>query len=300
MVFLKKMNKVLHMNRTHPIYLPDGKIACTECQKPCGKNLASHIKSKHFNVNLHQCSQCDQEFPLSTALKNHMIQVHTTERNFKCSKCDRFFKTSHAANAHERMSHFDGNGPPCPQCGKIFKANYLLKTRLETVHATNKFYCEECGKGFALERYLNDHIERVHQEIPMLTCPFEDCETKAKGERNLKIHIKRNHIKKVKKTKNFICAYCPKSFHTNNTKKRHEKTMHLNQRDLKCDQCEYSTNYPGHLKEHKEAFHEGKMWDCDYPNCAKSYNKKGTFHKPSGQYFGEVTSPFLSLFQLFP
>ena len=51
-------------------------------------------------------------------------------------------------------------------------------------------------------------------------------------------------------------------------------SIHLNIRELKCDQCDFATNRKPHLKEHKQAIHEGIAYECDFPGCVKSYNLK--------------------------
>ena len=48
--------------------------------------------------------------------------------------------------------------------------------------------------------------------------------------------------------------------------------MHQNIKKLKFDKCDWTTNSKTGLKQHIESIHEGIMYNCDQPGCAKSYN----------------------------
>ena len=76
------------------------------------------------------------------------------------------------------------------------------------------------------------------------------------------------------KKKTHQCDYCPKKFHNPSGKTKHEDNMHRNIRKLKCDVCDWSTNSKTCLKTHKQSIHEGIMYNCNQPGCAKSYNLK--------------------------
>ena len=111
----------------------------------------------------------------------------------------------------------------------------------------------------------------------LYTKKFNNCHLVNKGCDYIyttKLQLKSHIRKHLPRKKNHKCKFCPKTFSGPGEKSRHENTIHLNVRELKCEKCEFTTNRSHHLKDHKESIHDGIFYECEYPGCNKSYNLK--------------------------
>ena len=52
----------------------------------------------------------------------------------------------------------------------------------------------------------------------------------------------------------------------------HIESRHLGLKKYQCDVCEFATAYAQHLRNHKEAKHEGKRYNCDL--CTSTFSLK--------------------------
>ena len=279
-VSISKLKNILHLTRSHPEYSDDRKLICPICnvgQKPQGKEMYDHLRFDHFGHKRPECSECGKKFNRNHQLKNHMTS-HKSERNFECQECHAKFKTKDHLRNHKNW-HKNDEKVSCDQCGKLFKAKSTLRTHVRTVHEAVTegllHICDICGKSYKSEFRLKGHHKEVHTKKETLICPYEECQKPYNGKAALNSHVKAVHIGRKK---NHPCSYCGKMFTSPADVKKHENTIHLNVRSLKCDQCDYSTNYSSSLSEHIQAAHQGVMFDCDYPGCTKSYNAKGNLY----------------------
>ena len=299
-----KVDMILHISRKHSVLLPDGLISCSECQKPMKKEgLKAHVSAVHFNIKTHKCPKCEKSYARKSHFNEHFASVHSSDKKFECELCHSKFKTKLRLRVHKKVTHSEGEGVICPHCGTVFKANNHLKAHILRVHRDHPIvYCEKCGKEFKSKYHLANHMTKYHgtpdvvceecgkicrsekglvqhmkifhRKKEPLICPHEECRQVFKTKGGLKLHVQLVHDK-VPLERKHSCSYCTKKFHNQKAVERHVNTTHLSKREIKCEQCEYTTNYPHSLKKHMEAIHLGIMYDCDYPGCTKSYNKKG-------------------------
>lgn len=288
-VFESRMFKIIHLNQKHPVYSPEGLPICSECgdlftskkvdnHDSVGvdyirRTIENHIR-KHFpSVKSFKCKDCPEEFQFGHQLHKHKQKFHETRTEFKCQKCNVEFKTREELKKHYSTEHQKGSYI-CSHCGKVFKQKVLLQTHMKRNHENHErsFFCEECGKNFRFEIDMQNHFKRMHtDEFKMIPCSYEDCDKILKGESALRKHIKTVH-EKILPERKLSCSFCPKVFIAPGHLKRHVNSIHLNKRELKCDKCDFGTNYKSALTEHINAMHLGIMHDCHL--CTKSYNKK--------------------------
>ena len=88
------------------------------------------------------------------------------------------------------------------------------------------------------------------------------------------ISNRKNHMDN---RKTYQCQYCPKTFREIAYKNAHEKSVHLQVKDIQCDQCDYTCSLKKHLQQHKIQNHSNISYTCDYPGCNKSYPIKGNY-----------------------
>ena len=267
------------MINTHPVYQEDRKVVCPICKVSNSsiKKTKAHIYIDHFGrqkptKNILQCLQCDKEFAGATKLKDHVKNVHT-ERNVVCPKCGKKFKTGASLITHMK-THEENREILCPHCPHLSAGQRALKLHIERIHNLKPQVCDECGKTCQNEVKMREH-RKTHVKQEVLLCPYFACQKLSNGRVAQIFHLKRVHGPKLR---NHPCSYCAKMFTTPRLVQKHENTVHLNVRTLKCDQCDFSTNYSGSLGEHKAAAHDGVMFDCDHPGCNKSYNARGNLY----------------------
>ena len=67
----------------------------------------------------------------------------------------------------------------------------------------------------------------------------------------------------------YQCAYCNKTFHTNNSLYKHNRTNQLGHH--KCTKCGKTFQYPQHLANHMRLHSKKKLLKCKYKGCDKKY-----------------------------
>lgn len=249
---------------------------CYLCDKPCSSkhSIRIHIKYDHFKQKEYPCEECSKSFKAPFGLTKHYEEVHEkySGKEYLCDKCDMVFKSSRKLYVHRTNEH--GPGSTCNYCGKYYRLRSSFLAHIK-IHEAKKgsFVCDECGKEYDREDNLKQH-KKIHAE-PILpgefVCPIKDCGKDFGKQSSLKNHIKNCHSDK-QRTKQ--CGFCPMMFFNFVDKKAHEKTIHLNIKDLKCDQCDFATARRSHLTTHIRSIHEGETFSCDFPGCDKSYNLK--------------------------
>jgi len=262
------------VNTNHPKFSEENSFLCTECDKPFEHKptLLTHIRVDHFNYQPYQCKMCNKKFDLTSKLSSHMDSVHNIkELCFQCEICSETFPNNGRLYAHKLKIHNLGPTHVCNFCGKSFKIKTSLTQHIKHQHEKSENHiCDQCGKSYFSEQAMKQHRVIVHESNEPMKCEFEGCDYFYINKTQLRTHMKKHGPRR----KDHKCKFCPKMFPTPKEKKRHENTTHLNIRELKCEKCDFTTNRPGHLKNHKESIHEGIMYDCDHPGCVKSYNLK--------------------------
>ncbi|XP_052748155.1 zinc finger protein 701-like [Galleria mellonella] len=113
----------------------------------------------------------------------------------------------------------------------------------------NKFVCDLCNKEFPYKRNLTRH-KRIHLGTNRFHC--NHCNYQTNEPSKLRKHIL-THYKnqlQIDLTDKFICDSCTKEYSTKKSLKRHERNIHIENKRLHCDHCNYKTNEKSHLRKH--------------------------------------------------
>ena len=75
----------------------------------------------------------------------------------------------------------------------------------------------------------------------------------------------------------FICDECDFEATNSSSIKSHTRSKHINEKQYKCENCEYRTKEKHHLREHKQSEHEKRSVSCT--ECDFKTNTKETLEK---------------------
>ncbi|KAG5667325.1 hypothetical protein PVAND_015309 [Polypedilum vanderplanki] len=245
-------------------------LICDMCGEEYDKKskLLACIK-KHIGVNDQQkCEICLKIFPNLVCLRQHLKSHDSTM--IACEICGKRVKplcmTSHIKQVHTAYKTL-----ACSICEKVFKTKQNLRDHEKTHNKT--FQCEVCGQHFSRGAQLNDHMLK-HDSPELLDCPH--CNLRLSDRRSLKKHIKNMHVERpdgtrAKQEKNFKCELCDYScVQKGNLKihyKKHEKyqaKLRANPDALKCEICEALFRSELILKIHMQKVHSDERFPCGH------------------------------------
>ena len=256
-----KLSYDWHYAKRHIQKDEEGNFACHRCPQLFNQRqvLQIHIKVDHHNQESNKCNQCQMMFVLPSRLEYHIKNAHADSPQFSCEFCGQKFTNRSTLKNHRTRKHTSPEHKVfCDQCGKGYRQPHELKVHIARAHSTGgEYICEGCGATFTNQYSLNDHKR--------MTCGQNSKPSKPgkAGKPQSKKHI---------------CQYCGAKFHSPAKRECHEKSVHLNIRDIMCDECDYRTANAYKLRCHKESIHEGIVYKCDVPGCGRSYRTKGSLY----------------------
>ena len=256
-----KLSYDWHYAKRHIQKDEEGNFACHRCPQLFTQRqvLQIHIKVDHHNQESNKCNQCQMMFVLPSRLEYHMKNAHADSPQFSCEFCGQKFTNRSTLKNHRTRKHTSPEPKVfCDQCGKGYRQPHELKVHIARAHSTGgEFICEGCGATFTNQYSLNDHKRMTCSQISKPSKPGKPSKPQSKKH---------------------ICQYCGAKFHSPAKREIHEKSVHLNIRDIMCDECDYRTANAYKLRCHKEAIHEGIVYKCDVPGCGRSYRTKGSLY----------------------
>ena len=279
-----KMEAALHFNECHAEINEEKHFLCSLCLTPFKaiEGLKTHIRIYHFQHQPLQCPYCEMKFDIKPNLSSHLKSSHPSlwsggEKKYLCEKCDSRFYTSALLYAHRQIKHPSGYHA-CSKCGKEFPNSHGLKSHIKNVHEdVGCFVCDICGKVFTKKSVIKNH-EKIHSipDIPgAFPCKITGCNKVFGKKLSRDKHSRNPYAHGKERPKIYKCKFCSKQFSEKPAVVFHEKSIHLNVKDFKCDKCDFASASKDKLKVHITSIHDGVMYSCDYVGCTKSYNLKG-------------------------
>ena len=181
-----------------------------------------------------------------------------------------------------------GKSFSCDQCSFFSTSARGLKHHCSLIHKTlsNKgstklgaFECVLCGKCFSRKENLYKHKMRMHisKDFPCKQCPYI-----GKCKEGLSRHVEYFHLNRRQfQNSSYKCKICRKQFISQYSLKEHMFT-HGNVKFLKCDLCDFTTNYRNSLHHHNvskhgnlDGFPNRQVFKCSH--CPKIFASRGTF-----------------------
>ncbi|XP_063701132.1 zinc finger protein 594-like [Culicoides brevitarsis] len=133
----------------------------------------------------------------------------------------------------------------CRYCHKTFK-NATIRKRHERIHTDEAYQCHICSKRIAQKSHWVEHMQKVHQQTPE-EVPVRPLKQEPIIEEADPASPTTQDDKFTFLNGKYYCGFCPKSFHTRSTIRRHER-VHIN--PFICDYCGFKSGSKWHLRDH--------------------------------------------------
>jgi KRAB domain-containing zinc finger protein len=234
------MQKICLIAHMHKYHLAKNDNECPDCHK----KFDAYIKlRRHLRVHyksIHRCDICHKIFENRMELREHFDHHLARKQGIKCyfRGCNQFFGSVKKANSHYKKHT---SMVICPLCGKTCSDKGVLTSHLARHEANgdsrqNMYQCDLCTHKFEEKSWLEIHMNYKHLQSNEYKCPV--CQDKFPTHSRLIIHVKRHTMQ------------------------------------FKCDICEKEFSQQSGLITHRKFHFSTDIFECDFPNCNKSYNRK--------------------------
>ena len=233
--------------------------------KICGKEFSSmswHMAKVHTDIR-HSCNQCEKSYITRTHLDEHITRFHGA-KNLKCPEEKCLYRTSFNKYLEKHINYMHKEQKPsfsCTYCNHKSTSKSGLQRHITFKHLKpSKQNCDICQKPV---RSIEKHKLRKHSEIRPNTFQCDKCEKSFPELGYLRSHKIRH------KGINYYCEHCGMKFMSisgrqSHIERIHEKTLKF----TKCTECDYSTQYPGHIIRHFERLHTDNRQKIPCSKCA--------------------------------
>ncbi|XP_048736876.2 zinc finger protein OZF-like [Ostrea edulis] len=268
--FSNKRKLTFHLKKKHnqPNQIPESDLICYVCYKKFSQpyNLQRHISRVHKRDKPFFCDRCGKTFSEKRAMVHHRQYQHS---DYRCKLCGISFDEEEGFQSHQCCAIFiEGSEKPygCKMCKRWFgngsKLHLHVKTHSfieEDLKLQKHYTCGVCTEVFNNRKSFNDHTKVHKKEHPHESKMHPDAlyylpqkiEIKKIDSENGMImvecdvcgkNLSINSIQKHKKIHNgelnmSNCSICGKVFSTSHNRKRHMKTVHMNERSFCCEYC---------------------------------------------------------------
>jgi uncharacterized Zn-finger protein len=141
-----------------------------------------------------------------------------------------------------------------------------------------KYDCTKCENKFTRNESLQKHLVNWHNLNPPIECEYYICDENDKytikcNEQFTELNIYKPHIEQHtnKKDHKFKCNVCSFTSLFSQTIRKHEKTIHEDKRDYKCEYCEFEFKTSSNLQQHITSCLKIKNYKCNF--CENTFTR---------------------------
>ena len=222
------------------------------------------FENRRFEEKM-SCHYCYKIFSSVQFKNKHVKNTHELNNatRFTCNICQSKHISQQKLVLHTQNHHENNHQYACTFCMKTFKMAHSLNVHVKSVHNFQTVECSICEKTFNRQSNLNTHQKYVHDlvenylimddglEIIYHEC--EECSFKSRYEKYLRRHNATVHSDQ----KDFKCMECNFSCNRMDNLSNHIKNMH--EKDSKpihfCTKCDFSSSYLTSLRRHVREVH---------------------------------------------
>ncbi|XP_070505290.1 zinc finger protein 91-like [Chironomus tepperi] len=204
--------------------------------------------------------------------ERHKKYGHKEIKDNRCSFCDKTFTSSYNLQYH-MAHHINARSFICNECPNAFNTAADLAQHQRVHDKGRAFECTICGMIFESRSQVNRHM-KIHKKavkkpyVPRKAEPRE-CPICEKTVMNLSKHNRFVHMNQ----RNFNCDFCDKKFGKKSGLDRHVLTVHKKEKNFNCEECGKAFGEKGQMTKHIQLVHlNEKLYNCEL--CDKKFGKK--------------------------
>ncbi|XP_062531816.1 zinc finger and SCAN domain-containing protein 12-like [Bombyx mori] len=152
----------------------------------------------------------------------------------------------------------------CPQKFKYHSQRKQHANREHCLSTPDKYACDHCGRQFNRKNALAEHMQAVHVKRKCLHCDMRF------ARRDYMFHMNEEHGVAMP-----TCGICGHRTLLQSALVRHQRNVHLKERDKQCSLCPKTFCTRSNLKEHMVSHEKERVHKCDV--CSKSFARRGCF-----------------------
>ncbi|GBP42767.1 Zinc finger protein 2 homolog [Eumeta japonica] len=199
---------------------------------------------------------------------------------YTCTKCDMSFRSERTCVTHVTEMHLDRRYP-CPVCEQTFKNKTQSINHLAEIHGDadvgrdgRGFQCRICGKplnsGDRLYAHMKHHI--------LMTCRL--CGLVPNTVKEMAEHQQEKHGVEIP-----TCGVCGYKNRSRHRVLRHQRKVHMKEKNLECDVCCMRFFDKSSLNKHMVCHKSARAHECEY--CHKKFQRASTMNTHRKIHTGE-------------
>lgn len=213
----------------------------------------------------------------------------TGNKKYLCHKCGARLNSLHSIRNHVIIIHLKLSPLVCPLCPEKFQYDSKRRNHMKLVHGIRvwrrkinatvncvdgKYICHHCSREYKNEESLQNHIWNVHRISKCTECGIDFNHLK------LPIHKHEAHGAPIP-----TCGVCGYKHPSNHRVIKHQRKVHLKEKNTQCELCELKFFDTHDLVKHMVRHKSERKHECRF--CHKKFPRKSTLDLHEKIHTGE-------------
>lgn len=213
-----------------------------------------------------------------------MLTTDDQHKKYSCKACKVAFRRKGDLRNHVSRAHLREKFIKCKFCAESFMYYRQRKLHMLTSHAIplqERYVCYLCNREFKRKNTLAEHMMDVHIEKKCAHCLLK------LPRKKILYHMNEAHGISMP-----TCGICGLRTLKESVLVRHQRNVHLKERNIVCNVCQKCFYTQSHLQDHMITHNQIKLFKCEV--CSKSFARKECFKTHQRLHTGE--KPFACKF----